>query len=94
MAGIVGVDPRPYTWWEMETMATGYAISEWDRMSHLLAMVASIFSKKVVRPQDFNPTYVPPAKTSAVIAHEVECHKAAFKKMQREREMADAGKRD
>lgn len=83
MAGAVGVDPRPFTWWQLEMMANGKARTEWAMMSSLMALIASIFSKKPVRPCEFDPTYIAPKKTPEVIAAEVADHKQQFKRLQK-----------
>jgi len=56
-AAVCSVDPAPFTVGELLYMLEQREKSEWDRQSHLMWLIASIFSGKGKKPKpsDFNP---------------------------------------
>ena len=65
-AGVLGVQPDPYTLRELVAMAEARERSEWGRVSSLMALVANLLRDphkgRPLRPADFNP-YVEQEKT-------------------------------
>lgn len=44
-AGILGVDPRPFTLRELALMVDGRGLFEWGQVSQILAMICNIYRK-------------------------------------------------
>ena len=65
IAGVLGVDPEPFTLRELWWMIGGKDKKDWGVLSVICATMynASGFSKKVVSPDEFNP-YLKSAKRS------------------------------
>lgn len=55
MAGYVGIDPEPLTWWRLATMAEGKSREEWKHTSSLLWIVAESKRNRKTRSTPFRP---------------------------------------
>ena len=53
-AGVVGIDPRPFTFRELTLMRTGKEKEEWERLSFSLANQAAFQGAKKVKIESFN----------------------------------------
>ncbi|GHT12321.1 hypothetical protein FACS1894170_06990 [Planctomycetales bacterium] len=59
LAGIIGIDPGKYTLRTLIWMAEGKQSADWNRTSHLLALLININrdtkKSRVVKPAELNP---------------------------------------
>lgn len=52
-AGIVGIDPGPFTLRELALMAETKRKADWERTASLIAHTLNLWSKKKYKPSDF-----------------------------------------
>lgn len=55
MAGVLGINPDPFTLRELDWMLQGRGEFEWSMTSSLMALQINMNCKKKVKPNDFNP---------------------------------------
>lgn len=58
MAGVVGVDPRQYTFGELQAMYVARELVEWSRLAQLLSVVIGVATGKRVPPQKLLPKHL------------------------------------
>ena len=60
LAGIVGIDPDPFTLRELDYMSKARAELEWQQTSSVLSLIANVNRNPMrtgpFKPDDFNPT--------------------------------------
>ena len=82
-AGIVGVDPGPFSLRELMWMVESKDRGEWGRLSNLMALLANINrdpkKSKVFKPTDFNPYYAPKQDCVQVTRENIGVLREAFK---------------
>ena len=72
MAGILGVNPEPFTIREIAWMIEGKGKDAWNKLSSLMALIANCnrVKGKAFLPKDFNPYSI--EKTTVNIAGSIE----------------------
>jgi len=65
LGGIAGVDPRPLTLRTLDWMVEGRRRDEWNRASHLLALLANCHRSPKERKNPFTPAEFDPFRVEA-----------------------------
>lgn len=55
LAGVAGVDPRPFTLRQLHRLSRGYSRQAWQHTSSLMALVKSAATGKAVKPIELDP---------------------------------------
>ena len=71
MAGVVGIDFRPFTWNELHHMFMGHQRFNWERTSLLTTMLVNVNATKKDRITDTNSFNPYSLTTSAIEAEEL-----------------------
>ena len=80
-AGILGIDPGPFTLRELVRMTEARGRFEWGQTASLLAMIANVLrdpkKTKAVKPADFNPYNVKPKMKAPIsILRDIWCRES------------------